>query len=537
MDQYYPDLGLIFGGFGFQPPQPRTSVGGEFVAFVNATTRSNFPYSADSPVRREVTDVFNGRKVRLMMICGHPDQRSKQWVEGQVVCLYEWNNGPYDFDIKWSIKITSAHFGSTASRIHRTFRIHRISVGWGGTLLPSADELQDADFQANGGVPDNLISFEWVGDLPQGAPRAFEGDGTPCPCCRATEPPTAWPPGEDAAELVIESGECPICLVASRRCVVLHCAHTVCLRCWGECRSARENVGWEGAEGLNAGAAAAEEEEEEDDDDDDEAMLGIAMSPSAERRLEATRAASRAQFATQRMEGGDALNEHMRLMIESMLEDATSGVLGRARLWKKVMTLPIFCCLDDGVRDNVRRLGNVALMRAYIRAIPLRTKCILRVLTEQRDDDVAAARALQVALRQRFERDPGSLSYQELQTRSKGVGIRANQKRAALVKSLTAHAASGGDASASTSTSEAAASTSAPRAKRRKKAKALGVLPAGQPVATPRPLPGSAQARAGSTGRTARALVCDDDELAQVSVLLFTVTFYANHAHNLTRSP
>ena len=88
---------------------------------------------------------------------------------------------------------------------------------------------------------------------------------------------------------------------------------------------------------------------------------------------------------------------------------------------------------QDGVRDNVHGLGNLALMRAYIRAIPLRFECILRVLTEQRDDDVAAARALRVALQQRFERDPNSLSYKELQTRAKEFGIRANQKRAVLV--------------------------------------------------------------------------------------------------------
>ena len=321
--------------FGFQPPQPRTSVGGAFVAFVNMTTQGNFLYSADSPVRREVTDVFNGRALRVML--------SKQWVEGHVVCLYEWNNGPYDFDIKWSIKI--AGLGPS----ERTFRIHRICPGWGGTLLPT-ENVRDTDMSENGGVPSDLLSFEWVGGPPKGAPRArFQGDGVPCPCCRAMEPPTAWPPGEDPTEIVIEGGECPICLVASRRCVVLHCAHTVCLSCWGECRNARENVqnphpAWEGAEGLHAGASA---DAEEDEEEEEEALLGgPAMNPSAERRLEAARAESRADFATQRRKGGESLNNYMRRMIESLLEDATSGVLGRARLWKKLMTLPIFCCLD-----------------------------------------------------------------------------------------------------------------------------------------------------------------------------------------------
>ena len=75
----------------------------------------------------------------------------------------------------------------------------------------------------------------------------------------------------------------------------------------------------------------------------------------------------------------------------------------------------------------------------------------------------------------------------------------------------------GGDASTSTSaaatSTSSAASASAPKAKRQKTKKAVDLLSRSQPIATPRPVGGSAAPRVGPALRCG-ALVCDDDELA-----------------------
>ena len=397
-----------------RPPQPRTTVGPQFINYMRIASRTTFPYSPGLPVRQRLS-VWRGRRLRLL-----PTQGGA-WITGKVVGLDEWNNGPFDFDVKWSVEVALDAGSPNPSNTERShlYRIHRANVERGGTLQATENGLSDHD----GGVPSDLISFEWIDPIAKGAPRVFDGDGTPCPCCRATEPPTAWPAGEAGPEIVVEKGECPVCLATTRRCVLLHCSHTICIGCWTECRAGRENLASRAplpgaAAAAAAAAAVGADEDDVDEEEGSDGSMGLAMmSDAAKQRLVLERTESTALFAAQRREGGEALNAHMRNMIESLLDDAASGVVGRARLWKKVMTLPIFCCLDDGVRDNVRRLGNIALMRTYIKMIPLRRGCILDVLKQQRDDDVAKENARQRALQVRFETDPSSLSYKELQVR------------------------------------------------------------------------------------------------------------------------
>ena len=108
---------IFLGGGGFLDiagPRPlRCACGTEFGKYMEQAVDEPFPYSATGPVDQTITNVWQGRRLRVLPPRDGPltnvpeprEQMERRWQTGKVVKLCQWNSGPFSDRVNWNITI------------------------------------------------------------------------------------------------------------------------------------------------------------------------------------------------------------------------------------------------------------------------------------------------------------------------------------------------------------------------------------------------------------------------------------------------
>lgn len=242
----------------------------DFDEYVQKALPKPFPYCNGGPSSRHITDLWNGRRLKLFS--------NNHWRVGTVSGWFQSTSGPFCRVTSWILQIEfdsldigdhveihglrgdkqyngrkgtitsyddeQRRYGVTLTSSKKTtkalavkpaniqtplvleFRVKRMNVVGGGTV------------HAIEGHSPTLLSLGWLEpalpsiDLQEGSSFAN------CPTCRSKEPPFA---AYQEGTLTEIEQECPVCL-EKKHCRLLKCKHLVCESCWTSWRYTSSGV-------------------------------------------------------------------------------------------------------------------------------------------------------------------------------------------------------------------------------------------------------------------------------------------------------